>query len=72
MPDKTIAVISTLDTKDEEAFFIRDIIRERGLRPILVDVGPLTAPDIKTDFANSEIAQLAGWKLSDLSLYFIL
>ena len=48
---KTIAIIAALDTKGVEAQFIAQIIRERGHRPLVIDVGVMAesaspAPDI--------------------------
>lgn len=66
MPEKKVAVICTLDTKGEEAFFIDQLICKRGYRSILIDVGPLTPPAVRSDYNNDRIARLAGWRLSDL------
>ena len=39
---KTIAVLGTLDTKGEEHAYVAEIIRSRGHRTLLIDVGCLT------------------------------
>ncbi len=43
-----------------------EIIRRRGITPIVLDVGPLTASKIRSDYSNRKIARLGGWKLADL------
>ncbi|MEI6533911.1 MAG: Tm-1-like ATP-binding domain-containing protein [Verrucomicrobiaceae bacterium] len=64
---KTIAVLGTLDSKGEEHGFVADIIRSRGHRALLIDVGSLDAPKIKPDITREEVAaagclDLAGLK----------
>jgi uncharacterized protein (UPF0261 family) len=34
MKPKTIAILTSLDTKGEEASFLRNLIEERGLCPV--------------------------------------
>ena len=35
----TIAILGTLDTKGEEHAFVANLIRKRGHKPLLIDVG---------------------------------
>lgn len=66
MAEKTIALISTLDTKIDTANYLTRLIRELGCRPISIDVGALTSGDIKSDFSNEEVVRRAGKDLADL------
>ncbi len=64
---KTIAIIAALDTKGVEAQFIAQIIRERGHRPLVIDVGVMAesvapAPDI----GAAAVAQAGGGDLAAL------
>lgn len=66
MFDKNIAIVSTLDTKIDSVSFLEGIVKEFGCRPILIDVGALTGPEIKSSFSNVDVAQRAGANLADL------
>ena len=66
MAEKTIALISTLDTKIDTANYVIKLIRELGCRPLSIDVGALTGDDIESDFSNEEVIRLAGKDLQDL------
>ncbi len=66
MPDKNIALIGTLDTKNDSFVFMADIIRKFGCNPILIDVGALSTPDITSDYSNEAVVALAGAKLSEI------
>lgn len=58
-----IVVIATLDTKGEEAGFIRDWIAERGHTPIVVDPGSTGTPVIVADVSREEVALAGGESL---------
>jgi len=62
----TILLIGTLDTKGDEFAFARDLIRERGHTPVLLDVGVLGGPSIEPDHPAEEVAQAAGTSLDAL------
>ncbi len=53
---KTIAVLGTLDSKGEDHAFVADIIRTRGHRALLIDVGSLEPPTVKPDITREEVA----------------
>ena len=48
--DKTTLLMGTMDTKEEELLFCRDLIAREGFRVLLLDTGilkdPRTLPDI--------------------------
>ncbi len=66
MPDKNIALIGTLDTKIESFVFMADVIKGLGCKPILIDVGALTAPGSSADFPNEAVVAAAGASLGEL------
>src|ERR1700704_6476248 len=64
---KTIAIIAALDTKGVEAQFIAQIIRERGHRALVIDVGVMSAPSSLTaDIGAETVAQAGGVDLAGL------
>ena len=44
MPEATVVLVGTLDTKGQEYAFLRDRIREAGAEVLLVDTGILGEP----------------------------
>lgn len=62
----TIAVLGTLDTKGEEHQFVADVIRQRGHRPLLIDVGILEPPAFAPDITREEVALEGGFDLGAL------
>ena len=66
MAKKTIALISTLDTKIETANYLTRMIRELGCHPISIDVGALTHGDVKSDYSNEDVVRRSGKNLGDL------
>jgi uncharacterized protein (UPF0261 family) len=66
MSMKTIAVLGTLDTKGEEHAYVAEIIRSRGHRTLLIDVGCLTPPAVQPDVSRDEVAKAGGIDLPAL------
>jgi uncharacterized protein (UPF0261 family) len=62
----TIAVLGTMDTKGEEHAFVADVIRQRGHKPLVIDVGTLEPPKLKPDVSRDEIARASGADLAAL------
>lgn len=60
-----IVVIATLDTKGEEAGFIRDKIKDLGHTPVILDPGSTGTPMIPADVSREEIAQAGGGTLEE-------
>jgi len=58
--DKTILLMGTMDTKEEELLFCRELIRRRGFKVLLLDAGILKNPRTPPDFTRQEIARAAG------------
>src|SRR5579863_2189639 len=60
----TIAVLGTMDTKGEEHAFVAELIRRRGHKTLVVDVGTLGDPLLKPDITCDEVATAAGADLA--------
>lgn len=60
MSDKTILIIGTFDTKDEELTFLADVIREQGGFAATMDVSVLGHPNAPCSFSKHDVAEAAG------------
>jgi len=63
---KTILIIATLDTKGQETLFVKNIIEERGLRTLVMDVGIIGEPSFTPDIPAYKVAEAASRTLSQL------
>jgi len=61
--DKTILLIATHDTKEEEARFLKACIEKHGIRVMVMDTGILAPPKGKVDISRNEVAERAGTAL---------
>ncbi|MFK7838337.1 MAG: Tm-1-like ATP-binding domain-containing protein [Sulfitobacter sp.] len=59
MTDKTILVIGTYDTKDDELTFLADVIRAQGGKVVTMDVSVLGDPSAPTDYSKHDVAKEA-------------
>jgi uncharacterized protein (UPF0261 family) len=66
MTSKTIALVGALDTKGAEYGFLRDSIKARGHKVLLIDVGVLEPPIITPDVTREAVAEAAGADLAAL------
>lgn len=64
--NKTIALLITLDTKDQEAAFLVQEIKKRGNIPLLMDIGVVGEPGMKADIPREKIAEEGGTSLAQL------
>ena len=62
---KTILVIGTYDTKDDELLYICDCIRNQGGKVISMDVSVLGNPSRPTDISKHDVAKAAGATIQD-------
>ncbi|MEX1115133.1 MAG: Tm-1-like ATP-binding domain-containing protein [Akkermansiaceae bacterium] len=62
----TIAVLGTLDSKGEEHAFVAELIRARGFKTLLIDVGTGGPPTVTPQFSREQVAASAGLDLTDL------
>jgi uncharacterized protein (UPF0261 family) len=58
--DKTILVIGTYDTKNDELTYICDRIRGQGGATLSMDVSVLGDPDLPTEISKHDVAAAAG------------
>ncbi|WP_299081742.1 Tm-1-like ATP-binding domain-containing protein [uncultured Ruegeria sp.] len=60
MTDKTILIVGTYDTKDDELGFLADVIREQGGTVVTMDVSVLGDPSQPTDHSKHDVAEEGG------------
>lgn len=63
--DKTILVIGTYDTKDEELHYLCDRIRAQGGRVVSMDVSVLGDPSQPTDISKHAVTAAVGKTIQD-------
>ena len=63
---KTIALLVTLDTKDQEAGFLKEQIEARGHNALLLDIGVVGEPGIEADISRYEVVTAGGGDLMEL------
>jgi uncharacterized protein (UPF0261 family) len=66
LKQKTIVLVSTLDTKGSEAAFLKGLIQERGYRVILLDTNTGGEPSLPPDISAKEVAKAAGWNIEEV------
>lgn len=60
MTDKTILVIGTYDTKDDELGYLAGVIRAQGGKVVTMDVSVLGDPSTPTDYSKHDVAAEGG------------
>jgi uncharacterized protein (UPF0261 family) len=63
---KKIVIVATLDTKSEEARYLKERIEEAGFETLVVDAGVLGQGTFAADITSEEVARLGGSTLSEL------
>jgi len=63
--DKTILLIATHDTKEEEAGFLKSCIEADGFKVLVMDTGILAPPKEHVDIPQNEVADRAGTPLEE-------
>jgi len=63
----TVLLFATLDTKGDEAAWLRELLRASGVAVTLVDTGCLGLPAVQADISRDEVFHLAGTSLSALT-----
>jgi uncharacterized protein (UPF0261 family) len=66
MSGKTIAVLATLDTKGQEAQYLREQIEKAGDEALVIDVGVVGQPAARPDITREEVAEAGGTSLAEL------
>lgn len=63
---KVIAVLATLDTKGQEARYLREALAMLGSRALVVDLGVIGEPATEADVTREEVARSGGTPLGAL------
>jgi uncharacterized protein (UPF0261 family) len=64
--ERTVLVLATLDTKGEEATFLAEAVRRRGVAALLLDLSVFKPPEAIADITRNEVAAAAGARVEDL------
>jgi uncharacterized protein (UPF0261 family) len=59
-------IIGTLDTKGEEALYLKELIKKRGHHPLIMDIGIGGAVPFRPDFTREEVARVTGRSLEEI------
>lgn len=65
MTDKTVLVVGTYDTKDDELGYIKDVIKAQGGGVVTMDVSVLGDPTKPTDFSKHDVATEGGHTIEE-------
>lgn len=63
--DRTILVVGTYDTKDDELTYLADCIWDQGGRVLTMDVSVLGDPKTPTDISKHDVASAAGASIQE-------
>jgi uncharacterized protein (UPF0261 family) len=63
---KNIVIIGTLDTKGEEALYLKELIQRRGHHPLVIDIGTGGKVSFQPDFSREEVALATGRTLKEI------
>jgi uncharacterized protein (UPF0261 family) len=63
----TIAILGTMDTKGAEHAFVANLIKQRGHKVLVIDVGTAGEPRLKPDITREEVAAAAGVNFAQLA-----
>ncbi|OWY03948.1 hypothetical protein B6V75_11135 [Thioclava sp. F1Mire-8] len=60
MTDRTILVVGTYDTKDDELTYLREVIEAQGGRVLRMDVSVLGDPSTPVEYSKHQVAEAGG------------
>ena len=63
--EKTVLLIATFDTKEEEALFLKKRIEARGIHVLVMDTGILAPPHVRIDITQHQVAERGGLPLQE-------
>jgi len=66
MAEKTVLIISTLDTKGEETYYLRDKIESLGLNPLLMDISMRGGGPTRADITPDKVAEAGGSSVEEI------
>ena len=64
--EKSILIISTLDTKEEETTYLSERIQALGLKPVLMDIAMRGSGSSKADITSGQVATAAESSLDEI------
>ncbi|MCP4297060.1 MAG: UPF0261 family protein [Proteobacteria bacterium] len=67
---KGILIICNLDTRGEDIAFVKDMIKERGHNPILLDFSMEEPPPFPGDITCEEVAERGGMPIEQVREYY--
>ena len=62
----TIAILGTMDTKGVEHSYVADLIKARGHKVLVIDVGALEAPLLNPDITREQVMAAAGLNFQEI------
>lgn len=65
MPDRTILIVGTYDTKDDELTYLAQVIRRQGGAVLTMDVSVLGDPSGPTDISKHQVAEAGGHTITE-------
>jgi uncharacterized protein (UPF0261 family) len=63
---KHIVILSSLDTKGQEAKYLKDLIEAQGFKPVLIDTSIGGEPTLQPDISSEEVARLGGGNIQEI------
>jgi len=57
---KIIVIIATLDNRDQEVIYLRQLISRRGYQPLIIDIGFRAESRLEADMTADDVARAAG------------
>ena len=63
---KHIVLVATLDTKELEAVYVKDLIESKGHIPVVVDCGVMKDPSFDPAISRHEVAKAAGTTIKEI------
>ena len=63
---KHIVIVVTLDTKELEADYVRDLIEKRGHHPVIVDCGVMRDPALEPAISRHAVARAAKTSIEEI------
>lgn len=58
--EKTVVIVSTLDTKGEETKYLKEQIEKKGYQALIMDIGTKASPNIAADITREKVLAASG------------
>ncbi len=65
MSERTILIVGTVDTKEDELNYIAEVIGQQGGAALTMDVSVLGDPSAPTDISKHEVAEAGGSSIKE-------